>query len=165
MLTRLRVGGKDPGSVAPTRTPTDSSASTSRKEPTSPGTPAAISTLSPSPSTPDPAKPSAGEHPPKPSTSFYAHSNKAVLQRPLEPAQYTSWAFTRRAHQSGLVPSMGSNCQWPLVSPRGRSWVFPACGHGFSPDAATVFPAVFIWVVVSLLCLGWRRRVGWIRLR
>ena len=56
-------------------------------------------------------------------------------------------------------------CQWPLVSPRGRSWVFPACGHGFSPDAATVFPAVFIWVVVSLLCLGWRRRVGWIRLR
>jgi hypothetical protein len=33
-------------------------------------------------------------------------------------------------------------CQWPLVSPRGRSWVFPACGHGFSPRAATVFPAV-----------------------
>lgn len=26
----------------------------------------------------------------------------------LEPAQYTSWAFTQRAKDSGLVPSMGS---------------------------------------------------------
>jgi transposase InsO family protein len=31
-----------------------------------------------------------------------------VLQRPVEPAQYTSWAFTDRARASGLVPSMGS---------------------------------------------------------
>jgi hypothetical protein len=31
-----------------------------------------------------------------------------VLQRPLEPKQYTSWAFTKRALDSGLVPSMGS---------------------------------------------------------
>ena len=31
-----------------------------------------------------------------------------VLRRPVESAQYTSWAFTHRARQSGLVPSMGS---------------------------------------------------------
>jgi putative transposase len=31
-----------------------------------------------------------------------------VLRRPLEPGQYTSWAFTQRAKDSGLVPSMGS---------------------------------------------------------
>ena len=31
-----------------------------------------------------------------------------VLRRPVESAQFTSWAFTHRARQSGLVPSMGS---------------------------------------------------------
>jgi putative transposase len=31
-----------------------------------------------------------------------------VLQRPVELAQYTSWAFTERARASGLVASMGS---------------------------------------------------------
>jgi transposase InsO family protein len=31
-----------------------------------------------------------------------------VLQRLVEPGQFTSWAFTRRALDSGLVPSMGS---------------------------------------------------------
>jgi transposase InsO family protein len=31
-----------------------------------------------------------------------------VLQRPLELAQYGSWAFTERARTSGLIPSMGS---------------------------------------------------------
>jgi putative transposase len=30
------------------------------------------------------------------------------LRRPLEPGQFTSWAFTQRAKDSGLVPSMGS---------------------------------------------------------
>jgi putative transposase len=30
------------------------------------------------------------------------------LRRPLEPEQFTSWAFTRRARESGLVASMGS---------------------------------------------------------
>jgi transposase InsO family protein len=30
------------------------------------------------------------------------------LQRPVEPRQFASWAFTRRARDSGLVPSMGS---------------------------------------------------------
>jgi transposase InsO family protein len=31
-----------------------------------------------------------------------------VLRRPLDSAQFTSWAFTRRALDSGLMPSMGS---------------------------------------------------------
>jgi putative transposase len=31
-----------------------------------------------------------------------------VLRRPLEPGQFASWAFTQRAKDSGLVPSMGS---------------------------------------------------------
>jgi putative transposase len=30
------------------------------------------------------------------------------LRRPVERGQFTSWAFTERARQSGLVPSMGS---------------------------------------------------------
>jgi hypothetical protein len=48
-------------------------------------TAAATSPPSPPPSTADPARPSAGEPQPKPSTITYAHSNKAVLRRPLEP--------------------------------------------------------------------------------
>jgi putative transposase len=40
--------------------------------------------------------------------SSYTPANKPVLRRPLEPEQYTSWAFTDRARASGLVPSMGS---------------------------------------------------------
>ena len=31
-----------------------------------------------------------------------------MLRRPVESAQYTSWAFSQRAKASGLVPSMGS---------------------------------------------------------
>ena len=31
-----------------------------------------------------------------------------VLQRPVESTQFTSWTFTRRVHESGLIPSMGS---------------------------------------------------------
>jgi transposase InsO family protein len=31
-----------------------------------------------------------------------------ALRRPLESTQFTSWAFTRRAIDSGLLPSMGS---------------------------------------------------------
>jgi transposase InsO family protein len=31
-----------------------------------------------------------------------------VLRRPVESAQYTSWAFTQRAKDSGLLPSMGT---------------------------------------------------------
>src|SRR5919108_2771171 len=57
---------------------------------------------------PGPARHWAGRPPPKPSTSSYCCSNKAVLRRPLEPGQFTSWAFSQRAKDSGLVPSMGS---------------------------------------------------------
>jgi len=31
-----------------------------------------------------------------------------VLRRPVESTQFASWAFTQRARDSGLVPSMGS---------------------------------------------------------
>jgi putative transposase len=31
-----------------------------------------------------------------------------VLQRPVEPKQYTSWTFTQRARRAGLLPSLGS---------------------------------------------------------
>ena len=31
-----------------------------------------------------------------------------MLRRPLEPKQYTSWAFTQRAKDSRLLPSMGT---------------------------------------------------------
>lgn len=31
-----------------------------------------------------------------------------MVQRPVELAQFTSWAFTDRARASGLLPSMGS---------------------------------------------------------
>ena len=30
------------------------------------------------------------------------------MRRPLEPGQYTSWAFTQRAKDAGLLPSMGT---------------------------------------------------------
>ena len=40
--------------------------------------------------------------------SSYAPLNKTALRRPVEPGQFTSWAFTRRAIDSGLLPSMGS---------------------------------------------------------
>lgn len=82
------------GNEAPTRTPTGSSANTFPKAPTSPGTAETTSTPSLTLSIPDLAKHSAGRPPPKPSTSFYALLNKAVLQRPVEhgydPATRTS---------------------------------------------------------------------------
>ena len=73
------------GSVEPTRTPTVSSASTSPKAPISADTHAPTWTLSLQHSTVDPARPSAGRPPPRPSTNTYTLSNKAVLRRPLEP--------------------------------------------------------------------------------
>ena len=57
---------------------------------------------------PDPARPSAGRHPPKPSTSIYAHSNKPVLRRPIEPGQYLSIRYTERLAEAGAVNSVGS---------------------------------------------------------
>jgi transposase InsO family protein len=40
--------------------------------------------------------------------SSYNQVTKPLLRRPVEPEQFTSWAFTERARQSGLVPSKGS---------------------------------------------------------
>jgi IS30 family transposase len=55
-----------------------------------------------------PRRISDGARPPKPSTSTYAPCNQPVLLRSIEPGQFTSWAFTRRTIDSGLLPSMGS---------------------------------------------------------
>src|ERR671922_1740882 len=57
---------------------------------------------------PGPARRWAGRPPPKPSTSSYCYSNRAVLRRPLEPGQYASLAFGRRCRETGITPSMGS---------------------------------------------------------
>jgi transposase InsO family protein len=40
--------------------------------------------------------------------SIYSQVNKPVLRRPVEPGQFTSWAFSERVRQAGLVPSMGT---------------------------------------------------------
>jgi transposase InsO family protein len=40
--------------------------------------------------------------------SIYSQVNKPVLRRPVEPGQFTSWAFSERGRQAGLVPSMGA---------------------------------------------------------
>jgi transposase InsO family protein len=40
--------------------------------------------------------------------SIYSQVNKPVLRRPVELGQFTSWAFSERVRQAGLVPSMGT---------------------------------------------------------
>ena len=80
----------------------------SPKAPTSTDTHPPTSTLSPQHSTADPAKPSTGRPPPRPSTTSYTPSNKAVLQRPLEPGQYLSIRYTNRLTVAGIEPSVGS---------------------------------------------------------
>jgi putative transposase len=40
--------------------------------------------------------------------SSYTRPNEAVLRRPLELNQFTSWVFTERARRAGLLPSLGS---------------------------------------------------------
>ena len=40
--------------------------------------------------------------------SIYNQDNKPVLRRPVESGQFTSWAFSERVRQAGLVPSMGT---------------------------------------------------------
>ena len=40
--------------------------------------------------------------------SNYAPSNNPVLHRPIEPRQFTSWAFTNKIRAAGLMPSFGS---------------------------------------------------------
>src|SRR4029450_9425222 len=60
------------------------------------------------PPTADPARPSVGEPPQRPSMTSYTPANTAALRRPLEPGQYTSCAFTPPPRESGLLPSMGT---------------------------------------------------------
>ena len=38
----------------------------------------------------------------------YAPFNKPVLLRPVESGQFTSWSFTERIREAGLMPSFGS---------------------------------------------------------
>src|SRR4029453_18421274 len=57
---------------------------------------------------PGPARHWAGRPPPKPSTSSYCCSNKAVLRRPLEPGQYLSIRYTDRLAEAGAATSVGS---------------------------------------------------------
>src|SRR5690625_710138 len=55
-----------------------------------------------------PEKSSTGEPLQRYSTSSYTHSNKTVLQRPIELRQYGSLVFGQRLTRSGIVGSMGS---------------------------------------------------------
>ena len=59
------------------------------------------------PSTVDPTKPPATGPQPRPSTSTYTPSNKAVLRRPLEPGQYTSRATAQLWPAYGIAQSVG----------------------------------------------------------
>ena len=83
------------GSAAPTRTPTACCASTSRRAPTCRDGATTTSKPSLPRSTPDHARSSDGAPPPKPSTITYTRSNKPVLRRPIESAQYRSYDYTQ----------------------------------------------------------------------
>jgi putative transposase len=63
---------------------------------------------SPTHSTLDQEKLSDGELQPRRSMSTYYRFNKRVLLPPVEPSQFTAWAFTNRIRQAGLMPSFGS---------------------------------------------------------
>lgn len=56
----------------------------------------------------DRAKPSAGAHPPQPSTNTYAPSNNPVLRQAVESAQFTSIRYSERLDEIGATPSIGS---------------------------------------------------------
>ncbi len=40
--------------------------------------------------------------------STYYRFSKQVLLPPVEPSQFTSWSFTERIREAGLLPSFGS---------------------------------------------------------
>ncbi|MDV7137208.1 IS3 family transposase, partial [Williamsia muralis] len=46
--------------------------------------------------------------PPKSLKNNYTHSNKPVLHRPIEPAQYTSIAFSKELREAGITGSIGT---------------------------------------------------------
>ncbi len=58
--------------------------------------------------TPDRERPLAGGLPLRSWLNSYHRTDAAVLQRLLEPNQYTSLAFGKRLRDSGIVSSMGS---------------------------------------------------------
>ena len=60
------------------------------------------------PSTRGHARSSAGAHQQKPSTSTYTHSNKQMLLRPVESAQYLSIRYSQRLDDNDIVASVGS---------------------------------------------------------
>src|SRR5262249_23454508 len=66
---------------------------TSQKDTPSQTTAPGISTRPPPHSTAAPKNPSAGRHPPKPSTITYSQSRQVVLQRPLEPEHHSAIAM------------------------------------------------------------------------
>src|SRR5699024_8513955 len=45
---------------------------------------------------------------PKHSPTSYHQSRRSMLQRPLEPKQYTALAFGQRLRAAGILPSMGT---------------------------------------------------------
>src|SRR5665811_382772 len=59
-------------------------------------------------STAGPARRSAGEPPPRPSTSYRAPPQGPVLRRPIEPAQYTSADYTQELTDHRVLGSIGS---------------------------------------------------------
>jgi hypothetical protein len=62
---------------------------------------------SPGRSTAVPARPLAGRHRQRLSTSSYCCRNKSVLRPLVALGQYTSWVFGHRLHEAGLLGSMG----------------------------------------------------------
>ena len=63
---------------------------------------------SPTHSTLDPAKHSAGAHLPKQSTNTYSYSNKPVLRPPIESSQYTAIRYHERLLEVGAIASIGT---------------------------------------------------------
>jgi hypothetical protein len=76
------------------------------KAPTCPAGMQTTSQPSLTPSTPDPAKPSAGEHPPKPSTNTYTRYNNPVLRPPVESALF--WSSSVVAVHGPMLGGVGS---------------------------------------------------------
>src|SRR5271157_6036985 len=95
------------GSAAPTRTPTDCSASISRRAPISASTAPTTWPLLPLPSMAGHARRLTGRPRQKSSISCYSRANQTVLRRRVEPGQYTSLAFGRKLRESGIAAHKG----------------------------------------------------------
>src|SRR6478735_9503051 len=91
-----------------TRTPTGCCGSTFPRAQTCLDGRPRTSKPSPWPSTIDPGKSLAGTPRRRRSPSSYAQSNKPVLRRPVELAQYVSLAYSERLAAAGIRPSAGA---------------------------------------------------------